>query len=208
MLLQRRANGVDYYYFSLIKNSRCSSLLLKVSRNLHPFSFCAGHWKLLNHFFYFLVTCASYSHSRPFVLKDQKIHQEQQQQQNEMCKSRRFIIFFSSAAAAAAERRLFSRTSWQMDFRVIEWMCRWVEGTRMNRSCRCSCSLSLSLCLSISSVHSLILNRICVWNSDVDLRDGLVSEDLRDRTLRTLVDRFYRRHLDEIFFVLRWVNAA
>ena len=162
MLLQRRANGVDYYYFSLIKNSRCSSLLLKVSRNLHPFSFCAGHWKLLNHFFYFLVTCASYSHSRPFVLKDQKIHQEQQQQQNEMCKSRRFIIFFSSAAAAAAERRLFSRTSWQMDFRVIEWMCRWVEGTRMNRSCRCSCSLSLSVCLSISSVHSLILNRICV----------------------------------------------
>lgn len=37
---------------------------------------------------------------------------------------------------------------------------------------------------------------------DKDLREG-ISEDRRDRTLRTLIRNFYQFHLNEIFYVLR-----
>ena len=37
---------------------------------------------------------------------------------------------------------------------------------------------------------------------DKDLREG-ISEDRRDRTLRTLIRNFYQFHLNEIYYVLR-----
>lgn len=41
-----------------------------------------------------------------------------------------------------------------------------------------------------------------VIRSDADLRNG-ITEDKRDRTLRTLIRNFYQYHLNEIFYVLR-----
>ncbi|KAI9563146.1 hypothetical protein GHT06_010604 [Daphnia sinensis] len=40
------------------------------------------------------------------------------------------------------------------------------------------------------------------YTGDADLRNG-ISEDKRDRTLRTLIRNFYQYHLNEIFYVLR-----
>lgn len=37
---------------------------------------------------------------------------------------------------------------------------------------------------------------------DTDLREG-ISEERRDRTLRTLIRNFYQYHLNEIYYVLR-----
>ena len=46
-----------------------------------------------------------------------------------------------------------------------------------------------------------------VCRSDADLRNG-ISEERRDRTLRTLIRNFYQFHLNEIFYVLRLVVSC
>lgn len=46
------------------------------------------------------------------------------------------------------------------------------------------------------------VGRLSGCRSDADLRNG-ISEERRDRTLRTLIRNFYQYHLNEIFYVLR-----
>ena len=48
----------------------------------------------------------------------------------------------------------------------------------------------------------MLIELIFLLFSDMDLRTG-ISEEKRDRTLRTYIHNFYQFHLNEIFYVLR-----
>jgi len=56
--------------------------------------------------------------------------------------------------------------------------------------------------IEITKWLKLISSGFCCYFSDVDLRTG-ISEEKRDRMLRTYIHNFYQFHLNEIFYVLR-----
>ncbi len=56
--------------------------------------------------------------------------------------------------------------------------------------------------LYIINIESTQSRLSSIYIRDADLRNG-ISEDRRDRSLRTLIRNFYQYHLNEIFYVLR-----
>ena len=65
--------------------------------------------------------------------------------------------------------------------------------------CQCECHFSI---FYVRLINRLFFYLLFYFYRDKDLREGM-SEDRRDRSLRTLIRNFYQFHLNEIYYVLR-----